>query len=242
MCDEGGGDAAAGRRCKGGFAMGPKELSEQLLKAMIDADRSGASEIIDRALAAGMEARQVVSDILDPAIVQLGALWEREAMSLAQNFVASKIAEDTLLRCIPADASHAGSKGAAVIGNIEDDFHSLGRKSVGLFLSAAGWDVYDLGNDVPAEELLEKALEVDARVIGVSAMMQTTALNIRKLRRLIDDRGLAGSIKLAVGGAVFNWRPELVAEVGGDGMAQNAVGADELFVRLKSLADLEVNP
>ena len=222
--------------------MNPQEASEKLLTAMINADRVGAAALIDQALVAGIEPRQVIVDILDPAIVQLGRLWEEEAMSLAQNFVASKIAEDTLLRCIPENAAKAHTKGAVVIGNIEDDFHSLGRKTVGLFLSAAGWDVYDLGNDVAAEELLEKAIEVNACVIGASAMMQTTALNIRKLRELIDARGLTGQIKLAVGGAVFNWRPDLVAEVGSDGTAQNAVGADELFMRLQALVRGDVTP
>ena len=222
--------------------MNLKEWSEQLLTAMINADRSVAAEIIGQALAAGIDPRQIIADILDPAIVQLGCLWEKEAMSLAQNFVASKIAEDTLLRCIPDDEDRQHTKGVAVIGNIEDDFHSLGRRTVGLFLAAAGWDIHDLGNDVPAEQFLEKALEVDASVIGVSAMMQTTALNIRKLRDLIDAQGLTDRLKLAVGGAVFNWRPDLVAEVGGDGTAHNAVGADELFMRLQAEAQGEVTP
>lgn len=214
--------------------MNPDELSNQLLTAMINADRSAAAALVEQALAEGIDPRQVIAEILDPAIVRLGRLWEEEAMSLAQNFVASKIAEDTLLRCIPDQADNSPGKGAVVIGNIEDDFHSLGRKTVGLFLAAAGWEVHDLGNDVPAEELLAKALEVNACVIGASAMMQTTALNIRKLRQLIDEGGLSSRIKLAVGGAVFNWRPELVAEVGGDGTAHNAIGADELFMRLQT--------
>ncbi len=216
--------------------MNPQKLSDQLLTAMINADRSAAAALVEQVLASGVEPRQVIADILDPAIVRLGQLWEAETMSLAQNFVASKIAEDTLLRCIPDKADNAHGKGAVVIGNIEDDFHSLGRKTVGLFLAAAGWEVHDLGNDVPAEELLAKALEVNACVIGASAMMQTTALNIRKLRQLIDEGAFAGRIKLAVGGAVFNWRPELVAEVGGDGTAHNAIGADELFMRLQAEA------
>jgi len=214
--------------------MNPAELSRQLLTAMINSDRSVAAEIIKQALAAGIDSRQVIAEILDPAIVRLGRMWEEEAMSLAQNFVASKIAEDALLLCLPESGVHQHIKGTVVIGNIEDDFHSLGRKTVGLFLSAAGWDVHDLGNDVPAEQFLEKAREVGACVIGASAMMQTTALNIRKLRDLIKAQGLSGRMKLAVGGAVFNWRPELVAEVGGDGSAQNAVGADELFMRLQA--------
>lgn len=216
--------------------MHAKDLSEQLLSAMMNADRSGAAEIIGRALAFGIAPKQVISEILDPAIVRLGQLWEQESMSLAQNFVAAKIAEDALLRCVPANTADTLSKGAVVIGNVEDDFHSLGRRAVGLFLTAAGWEVHDLGNDVLAEQFLDKALAVKARVIGVSAMMQTTALNIRKLRELIDSRGLTGQLKLAVGGAVFNWRPELVAEVGADGTAQNAVGADQLFLRLQAEA------
>ncbi len=210
-----------------------KERSGKLLAAMINSDRVGASALIDQAHADGISSLDVIAHILDPAIVELGRLWEEDAMSLAQNYVAAKICEDALLRCIPENKGDVRSKGAAVIGNIEDDFHSLGRKAVGLFLSAAGWDVYDLGNDVTAEEFLEKALEVNACVIGCSAMMQTTALNILKLRHLIDERGLADKIKLVVGGAVFNWRPEMVAEVGADGTAHNAVGADQLFSRLQ---------
>lgn len=217
-------------------------LSEQLLTTMVNSDRSAAAALVEQALADRIEPGQVIADILDPAIVRLGRLWEDESMSLAQNFVASKIAEDTLLRCVPDKSDNTQSKGAVVIGNIEDDFHSLGRKTVGLFLAAAGWEVHDLGNDVPAEELLDKALETGACVIGASAMMQTTALKIRKLRQLIDEGGHAGRIKLAVGGAVFNWRPELVAEVGGDGTAHNAIGADELFMRLQAEVRREVTP
>lgn len=222
--------------------MSYQNWSEKLLKIMMNADRAGAVALIDEVLTSGIGSRQIITDILDPAIVQLGRMWEQESMSLSQNFVASKIAEDILLRCIPDKSEHTHSKGAVVIGNIEDDFHSLGRKAVGLFLTAAGWDVHDLGNDVPAEELLEKAIEVNACVIGASAMMQTTALNIRKVRHLIDERGLTDRIKLAVGGAVFNWRPDLVAEVGGDGTAHNAVSADELFTRLESEVRREVKP
>lgn len=215
---------------------------DELLAAMVNADRSGAADVIGQALAAGVEPVHVISEILDPAIVRLGQLWEEESISLAQNFVAAKIAEDALLRCIPADVASQDFKGVVVIGNAEDDFHSLGRRSVGLFLAAAGWEVCDLGNDVPAEQFLEKALEVKACVIGASAMMQTTALNILKLRELIDTQGLADRMKLAVGGAVFNWRPELVAEVGGDGTCRNAVGADELFMRLQKEARTGARP
>lgn len=212
--------------------------SQKLLRAMVAADRAGAGELIGQALDEGHPPDRLLADVLDPALGRLGWLWEQEMTSLAQTFVAAKIAEDVLLRCLPAGGAmpRRASKGRVVLGNIEDDFHSLGRRIVVSFLQAAGWEVHDLGNDVVAEAFVDKALEVEAAVVGVSAMTQTTALNIRRLRAVIDARGLAAHVKLVVGGAVFNWRPELVAAVGADGTAQSAAGADALCARLQSAA------
>ncbi len=215
----------------------PCGKAELLLNAMVRADRQEAAQLIDRLMSEGMKPPEIMLEVLDPALLQLGRLWGRETVSLAQTFVAAKIAEDVLMRCVPDDGPSAPHNSPVVIGNIEDDFHSLGRRIVTAFLRASGWRVYDLGNDVLAEQFIEKALEVKASVIGVSAMMQTTALNIRKLREQIDAKGLQGRLKLAVGGAVFNWRPDLVAEVGADGTAQNATGVDTLLKRLQSEAE-----
>ena len=216
---------------------------EQLLGTMINADRPGAVAMIEKAIAEGLPPERVVVDVLDPALVRLGALWGRESVSLAQTFVAAKIAEDVLLRCVPPENAPPGARpGAVVIGNIEDDFHSLGRRIVAAFLRASGWEVHDLGNDVLAEQFVDKAVEVGALVVGASAMMQTTALNIRKLREVINTRGLKGQLKLAVGGAVFGWRPDLVAEVGGDGTAENAAGVDALLRLLQAQVKLESKP
>jgi len=215
--------------------METKQWIEQLFERMIQADRIGANRLVEEILAAGLAPENLLTDVLDPAMIQLGKRWGSQTVSLSQTFVAAKIAEDILQRCLPEqDPTLRGQKGMVVIGNIEDDFHSLGRRIVSSFLTATGWDVHDLGNDVPAGDLIEKAIEVNACIIGVSAMMQTTALNIRKVRVLLDERGLSGTIKLAVGGAVFNWRPQLVEEVGGDGTVDNAAEVDALFMRLKA--------
>jgi methylmalonyl-CoA mutase cobalamin-binding domain/chain len=123
------------------------------------------------------------------------------------------------------------------MGNIEDDYHSLGRKLVTIFLRTAGWRVIDLGNDVRAEEFVDAAVANEAKIIGVSAMMLTTAKNIRNVRHEIDSRGFSGSIKLAVGGAIFKMRPELVVEVGGDGTVASAVDAPRLMAQLTGMED-----
>jgi methanogenic corrinoid protein MtbC1 len=127
----------------------------------------------------------------------------------------------------------AHPKGTAIIGNIEDDFHSFGRKLVAIFLKLDGWKVYDLGNDVLAKDFVDKAFQTNARVIGVSAMIYNTAISIVGVREEIDKRNLTGKIQLCVGGAVFIVRPSLVQEVGADGTADNAIRTPELFNKLQ---------
>ena len=122
--------------------------------------------------------------------------------------------------------------GIAVLGNIEDDYHALGRKMVKNFLLSSGWTVYDLGHEVLAREFVDKAVEVNASVIGASAMMYTNSRHMIKIREELDARNLSDRIKFAVGGAIFNLRPELVKEVGADGTAKNAIEAVRLFEKL----------
>ena len=205
---------------------------EALYSLMLNAEREEAlGLLLEYAGAYGFQA--AVNDLLEPVLERAGEAWYLENLSLAQGYVAGKIAEDLLVAAaesggdLPLDV-----KGPVVLGNVEDDYHSLGRKMVAVFLRAAGWKVIDLGNDVTPQDFIAAVLEHDARVIGVSAMMLTTAENIRALRTEIDAQGLRGKVQLAVGGAVFKLRPELMLEVGGDGTASSAIQAPELFDRL----------
>ncbi|AJE04908.1 corrinoid-binding protein [Geobacter pickeringii] len=209
-------------------------LIAELSRMIDEADREGANRLIDR-WAATHGYQSALSEVLEPLLREVGERWEREDISLAQSFVAGKVAEDILNKALAA--APAGTlrevRGTVVLGNIEDDYHSLGRRMVGTFLRAAGWGVIDLGNDVPAVEFVDRAVEAGARVIGVSAMMLVTARGIRAVREELDRRGLSGRIMLAVGGAIFKVRPELVAEVGGDGTAENAIAAPALMESLR---------
>lgn len=211
---------------------GLSELREALYKLVLDAEREGAvAFVLEHAARHGFQA--AVGDLLEPVLERVGEAWMRESLSLAQGYVAGKIAEDVLLAAVSGQSDlPLDVKGPVILGNVEDDYHSLGRKMVGVFLRAAGWRVVDLGNDVAPSDFVAAAVASGARVIGVSAMMLTTAENIRAVRTEIDARGLRGKVRLAVGGAVFKLRPQLVDEVGGDGTAVSAIQAPVLFDRL----------
>ena len=214
-----------------------RDHQQELLDAIQQADRAGANAIIQD-WARGRSYQRVVPELLSPTLETFGHLWAHREIgfSLATGYVAAKVAEDVLARLLEdtrlRGEAQAPLKGPVVLGNVEDDFHPLGRKMVGAFLKADGWEVHDLGVDVSPAQFLDAAEAHGARVIGASAMMYTTAKNAAKLREELERRGQAGRIQLALGGAVFKLRPELLATFGGDGTAPSAVEAPALFERL----------
>ena len=213
-----------------------RNFSQDLLSAIERADRAGANAVIS-AWAEGRDFKRVVPELLSPVLETFGTIWAtgQGGVSLATGYVASKIAEDVLSRLLQeagASGEALPGKGPVVLGNVEDDFHPLGRKMVVAFLRADGWDVRDLGVDVSAGQFVDTAEETGARVIGASAMMYTTAKNVAKIRNEIDRRGLTGKLQLAAGGAVFKLRPELLTDFGVDGTAASAVETSPLFQEL----------
>ncbi|MFA6504961.1 MAG: cobalamin-dependent protein [Treponemataceae bacterium] len=212
------------------------DLRSLLYNCVLDADRAGAARLLDQAVRE-YGFNPVIADALEPTLRRIGERFAKDKISLAQGYVAGKIAEDLLGKFDATnDQTIRPQRGTIVLGNAEDDYHALGRKMVSAFLRVEGWHVEDLGNDVLPELFVDTAERVGARVIGVSAMMLTNALNITKIREELDKRGLRDRIKLAVGGAVFVMRPELVAEVGGDGTATTAMDAPALFDSLDTQA------
>ena len=223
----------------------PTDIQSDLVDRLRHADRQGALSLLETwATVHGWE--RVVTEIIEPTLDQIGKeWWDKKKFTLAQAYVAAKVTEDIVLRLAEMKSTNRTNlepKGPVVIGNIEEDFHALGRKMVGTFLRAEGWTVIDLGNDVPAAQFVDTAQEAGARVIGVSAMMMTSARNIKRVREEIDRRGLTGKMQLAAGGAIFSIAPGLLQDVGADGSSANALGSPKLFAELwdRSVA-LEAN-
>ncbi len=210
----------------------PEEIIGRLVESILATDLKKGSMIVEQWANRHGHGR-TITELVAPALATIGDMWLNPGkVSLAQGYVAAQFAEEYLQRAEPfleQETARQPTKGPVVIGCIEDDFHSLGYKLVSVFLRTNGWQVKDLGTDVLPETFIDKALETRARVIGVSAMLYSSALNIQKLRAEIDRRALTECLKLAVGGAVFNSRVGTAQEVGADGTAPNAMVAPELF-------------
>lgn len=216
-----------------------ESLKKNLLEAIVETEYEKSVEMINDWAIKNSYA-EAFKLIFEPVLHEIGNLWYENKLSLAQGYVTSLIAEEVFMSATKSDEfkekeplpSHI-----AVIGNIEDDYHSLGRKLIKVFLEIDGWKVIDLGNDVFAEDFVNAAVENNAKVIGISAMMFTTAKNIIKVREEIEKRKLTGKVQLAVGGAIFKLRESLCKEVGGDGTAYNAIEAQNLFKDLLKKAE-----
>lgn len=210
------------------------DIRKKCLDAILNTDREEANRIIDEWVEANGNGK-VLELILDPVLEELGELWTIQGdISFAQVYVSATIAEDIILKVLKEndDVGVNEHSHIVILGNIEDDFHSLGRRLIATFLLSSGWKIIDLGNDITAKEFVDCAIKEESKIIMVSAMMYTTAKKIIEVREEINRRGYENKIALAVGGAVFNLREDLWEQVGADGTARNAIEASNLATKL----------
>ncbi|MBN8579622.1 MAG: corrinoid protein [Anaerolineae bacterium] len=120
--------------------------------------------------------------------------------------------------------------GRVVLATVEGDIHEIGKTLVGTMLSASGFEVTDLGVDQPADKIIGKALEINASIIGMSALLTTTMVRQREVIEEMDKEGLRPQIKVMVGGAPIT--RDWAAKIKADGYSEDAVGAVKLAKEL----------
>jgi corrinoid protein of di/trimethylamine methyltransferase len=125
--------------------------------------------------------------------------------------------------------------GRVVLATVEGDIHEIGKTLVGTMLSASGFEVTDLGVDQPADKIIGKALEIDAQIIGMSALLTTTMVRQREVIEELDKEGLRPRIKVMVGGAPIT--RDWAAKIKADGYSEDAVGAVKLAKELVGKSD-----
>ena len=206
------------------------------LTALFDTDKPAALRIIQSALDGGMTPEKVVFDIIIPGMERMiGGMISDNLVTLSQHFLAAQIAEEVVDRLIPLFATAPEIRGHVVIGTSYGDFHGLGKKIVIGCLRARMFEVTDLGINVAPERFIDEAVAVGAEVIAISSMMVHTATGergARRVRQLLQERGLEGKIRIIVGGAPYRFHDSMFREVGADAWADTAAEAPAVVARL----------
>lgn len=121
------------------------------------------------------------------------------------------------------DGAQQESKGKVLIGTVQGDLHEIGKNIVGMMLKTSGFEVVDLGVDVPSARFIEKVKELKPNILGISALLTTTVDKQKEIIEILQEEGLRDQIKVMIGGAPINqaWADK----IGADGYAEDAITA-----------------
>ncbi len=204
--------------------------------AIYDTDREQALDVIHSAVEQGIGPEDIIFKVVVPALDQMiKSISEDFDANLAQNFIASQIAQEVTEEMVAKFPTKPESIGLMIIGTACGDMHSLGKKIVSGCLKALMVDTIDLGVNVPAEKLVDAAVANNAQIIGVSAMMIHTAMGddgSLKVRKLLKEKGLEEQIRIIVGGAPYRYDSELYKAAGADAWAEDGVTAGRVITAL----------
>jgi methanogenic corrinoid protein MtbC1 len=204
------------------------EILSEVRSAVVDLDL-GLTHLVETALAAGIPPLDVVN-AMSEGMTEVGARYSREEYYLAELLMAGEVMKAGLEIVNPHLKSELGEPvGRVVIGTIEGDLHDIGKNLVIALLSSAGFEIYDLGIDVPASEFVAKAKEVNATILAMSALLTTTAATMGAVVTELQDAGLRQRLKVIVGGAAVT--PELAQEIGADAFGKDAMEAQQICKR-----------
>ncbi len=207
--------------------------AEQVFDCVLLGEKEKIVAAIDAAMAAGVGASQLVDEYLIPAITRVGDLFDRKEYFLPQLLLGA----DAMRAAFDHLEPHLRKTGAAtgigkglpvVLATVKGDVHDIGKNLVGLMLRNYGFKVVDLGKDISARDIVDAAEEHHARIVGLSALMTTTMVEMREVISLARERGL--DTRFMVGGAVVD--SKYAEAIGADGYSADAIGAVRLAEEL----------
>ena len=180
-----------------------RSIEEQVYHAVIDGDRDGIVARIETALNQGRLARDLVDQVMIPAIQKVGDLYENKTYFLPQLIASAETMKrgfEFLQPRLNEEGSTASFKGRIILATVKGDIHDIGKNIVGLMLKNNGFEVIDLGKDVSHEDLIEAARKYKPDIVGLSALMTTTMVNMQDAVDLMREAHLG--CEVLIGGAV----------------------------------------
>jgi len=190
-------------------------------EAMSEGNANRIREMTQEALARGEGAASVLEELIESLNV-IGVGFRDGEIFLPEMMIAARAMHAGLGVLRPVLATSAGAKAAKVVlGTVQGDLHDIGKNLVGMMLEGGGFEIIDLGIDVPSEKFIETAREQGAQVIALSALLTTTMVQMQEAARMIRAERL--NVKVVVGGAPVT--AAFAKEIGADGYAEDAAAA-----------------
>ena len=214
-----------------------QELLKQMAQSIIDGDSDASVRLAQQSIAEGMDPLKAISDGFVIGVNTVGdafAAGDAFLPELVMAGEAMKAAVTTLEPELARVGSERKTLGKVVMATVEGDIHEIGKSLVSTMLGASGFTIYDLGVDNASEKIIAKALEVDADIIGLSALLTTTMIRQKEVIDMLDQRGLRKKIKVMVGGAPVT--REWVQKIEADGYSEDAIGAVAVAKQLMGVA------
>ena len=211
-------------------------LHENLHNAVLKGNRNGIARLTQAALDAGEKPDSLLNDVLLPAINQVGEYFDKGKYFLPQLIASAETMKNAIEVLEPLLLRETESKDmpVVVIATVEGDIHDIGKNLVALMLKNYGFEVIDLGKDVPSERIIAAAKEHNAQIIALSALMTTTMQRMREV--IADANAQKLESRIMIGGAVIT--QDYANEIGADGYSKDAADAVKLAQRLCGSGDL----
>ena len=207
------------------------DLLAKISENLLNGEDEKVAELTQEAIDQGLPPKRILDDGLIAGMDIVGQRFKTHEIYLPEVLVAARAMYAGMDRLKPLLLKEGiSSIGKVVLGSVQGDLHDIGKNLVGIMLKGAGFEVIDLGADVPPERFVETAREHDALVIGMSALLTTTMPAMRNVVDLLNEQGLTRKVKPIIGGAPVS--ADFAREIGADAHGYDAANAVE---RVKGL-------
>jgi 5-methyltetrahydrofolate--homocysteine methyltransferase len=197
---------------------------QPLHDAILKGDAKTAKEVTKKALEAGAAPLEMVQGYMMPAMAEVGRRFECNEYFVPELLLAARAMKGSLelLRPLLA-ASGVASAGRVVIGTVQGDLHDIGKNLVAAMLEGGGFEVTDLGVNVPPQKFVTAIREKDAQIVALSALLTTTMPAMKSTMEALQKEGVREKVKVLVGGAPITQK--YADEIGADGYSDNAAAS-----------------
>ena len=217
--------------------MSERVVLDELADAVQTFDSDKVLQVTKKALAAGIDPSTIIEQGIAKGLKVVGKKFEDGELFLMHLVAAAEPSQRAIKELLePEIKKRKGerkSAGKVVLGTVAGDIHDIGKNIVGAMLIAAGFDVIDIGKDIPAEEFVKKAKEVNANIVGASALLSTSLPVQAEIVKAFKAANMREKVKLVFGGAPCT--AEWVKEIGGDGYAENAIEGVNVIKQLMAI-------